>query len=122
MASPIVTAEWDSPLGALFVGATEEGICCLEFDGDTSADGRRAALSKTFARPVVSGHNAHFDSLRNELDDYFAGRRGGRGAHRVRRIGDAHGRGEGGYPPQAPSTRFSYLSFAAWLFASLTAS
>ena len=69
----IVTVKIESPIGELIAGATEEGICLLEFN-----DRRRAArecrdLVKLLRQPLEEGDNVHLQNLRKQLDDYFNG-------------------------------------------------
>lgn len=65
----------ESPLGALVAGATEEGICFLEFSDRRKLDTRLSTLRKLFRVPVVPGTNRHLDQLRSELAGYFDGER-----------------------------------------------
>jgi AraC family transcriptional regulator of adaptative response/methylated-DNA-[protein]-cysteine methyltransferase len=69
----IVTVKIESPIGELIAGATDEGICLLEF-----SDRRRAArecrdLVKHLKQPLEEGDNAHLQNLRKQLTDYFNG-------------------------------------------------
>ncbi|MEW6248319.1 MAG: methylated-DNA--[protein]-cysteine S-methyltransferase [Nitrospirota bacterium] len=61
-----------SPLGPLVAGATDEGICLLEFTDRRMLEAELAALRKLFDAPVVPGSNQHLDTLRDELARYFA--------------------------------------------------
>lgn len=65
-----------SPVGPLLAGATDEGVCLLEFND--VHDGRRldvqlASLAKLFDAPVVPGSNGHLKTLETELAAYFDG-------------------------------------------------
>jgi AraC family transcriptional regulator of adaptative response/methylated-DNA-[protein]-cysteine methyltransferase len=62
-----------SPLGPLVAGATEEGICLLEFTDRRMLEAQFATVRKRFAAPVVPGSNEHLKLLQNELARYFAG-------------------------------------------------
>jgi AraC family transcriptional regulator of adaptative response/methylated-DNA-[protein]-cysteine methyltransferase len=64
------TTTLDTPLGPLVAGASDEGICLLEFAGPRYD---AAALSRQFRAPVIPGNHPHLDRLRDELTDYFAG-------------------------------------------------
>ena len=69
----IVTVKIESPIGELIAGATDEGICLLEF-----SDRRRAArecrdLVKLLKQPLEEGDNGHLQTLRKQLNDYFSG-------------------------------------------------
>jgi len=73
--SDCVTVSWiESPLGPLVAGATDAGICLLEFSDrrrlEAQLDGVRQRLG-----PVLPGTHPLFDRLRSELAEYFAGTR-----------------------------------------------
>jgi AraC family transcriptional regulator of adaptative response/methylated-DNA-[protein]-cysteine methyltransferase len=72
---PIVTTWAESPLGPLLLGATEEGICLVEFTDRRALETQMKTLVARFGRPLVPGRNPHLERLRRELDEYFAGRR-----------------------------------------------
>jgi AraC family transcriptional regulator of adaptative response/methylated-DNA-[protein]-cysteine methyltransferase len=67
----IVTAQIASPIGMLSVGATDEGICLLEFEPRSSA--AETWLGKHFGRAVVPGQHPLLEQLRDELAAYFSG-------------------------------------------------
>jgi AraC family transcriptional regulator of adaptative response/methylated-DNA-[protein]-cysteine methyltransferase len=71
---PCVFLSWlRSPLGPLVAGATDEGICLLEFSDRRMLETQFAAVRKLFGAPVVPGFSEHLDTLRRELASYFAG-------------------------------------------------
>lgn len=75
MNTAVVTTEYASPVGTLLLGAIDDGVCALEFaDGPSIIAERKARLSRTFGQPVVAGENKHLESMRRELDNYFAGK------------------------------------------------
>jgi AraC family transcriptional regulator of adaptative response/methylated-DNA-[protein]-cysteine methyltransferase len=65
----------ESPAGPLVAGATEEGICLLEFSDPRRLETQLSTLRKVFRVPVVPGTNRHLDQLKNELAEYFDGER-----------------------------------------------
>jgi len=69
----IVTSWIESPLGPLLAGATEEGICLLEFTDRRALEAQFAAIRRCFERPIVPGTNEHLKQLKDELRRYFAG-------------------------------------------------
>ena len=71
--SPVVVSWLPSTLGPLVVGATTAGICFLEFSDPERLETQLAALRKTFRTPVVPGTNDYLDTLKRELESYFAG-------------------------------------------------
>ncbi len=63
----------ETPLGPLVAGATEEGICLLEFTGRRMLEAQFATLKRLMKCPLLPGRNAHTDKLEEELRAYFAG-------------------------------------------------
>ena len=69
----IKTVKIDTPLGFMVAGATEDGVCLLEF-----SDRRIAKEFKdltTFLKTTVERGNKHLQALRKQLYEYFAGNR-----------------------------------------------
>jgi methylated-DNA-[protein]-cysteine S-methyltransferase len=58
----------DSPVGGLFVAATERGLCRISF----WPDGMEESLARTYGSRVL---RAPIDGVRRELDEYFEGKR-----------------------------------------------
>jgi AraC family transcriptional regulator, regulatory protein of adaptative response / methylated-DNA-[protein]-cysteine methyltransferase len=72
----IVTAVFGSPLGPLLAGATDAGICRLEFTDPRLLPSAMATMRRQFECAVVPGKHPLLDQLRTELKEYFtAGRR-----------------------------------------------
>lgn len=71
----IVIQMIESPLGPLLVGATDEGVCLLEFTDRRMLETNLATIRKRFQSPVVPGEHAMLKRLKAELNDYFAGNR-----------------------------------------------
>ncbi len=72
-ASPIVIARLLTPLGPMIAGATDEGICLLEFADRRMLETQLDRIRKAFSSPTVPGSNAHIDRLKQQLDSYFTG-------------------------------------------------
>ncbi|HEV8148742.1 MAG TPA: methylated-DNA--[protein]-cysteine S-methyltransferase [Gemmatimonadales bacterium] len=72
---PIVVTLIASPLGPLVAGATDSGLCMLEFADRKKLPQQAADLRRWFARPVVPGTNRFTDQAARELEEYFAGTR-----------------------------------------------
>ncbi|MEO5579472.1 MAG: methylated-DNA--[protein]-cysteine S-methyltransferase [Gemmatimonadaceae bacterium] len=70
--SPAVLSRFPTPVGDLLAGATEEGLCLLEF-ADRQVIETQARTTRWFGQPAVDGTNGHIEQLRQELDSYFAG-------------------------------------------------
>ncbi len=64
-----------SPLGPMFAGATEEGICLLEFIDRRMLETQIRILKKRLKAAFIPGENRHFISLEKQLNAYFSGKR-----------------------------------------------
>lgn len=64
----------ETDLGMMIAGATDKGICMFEF-----ADYKLLELELkqfvSFKTPLVQGENPHFNTLREQLNEYFKGER-----------------------------------------------
>ncbi|MDQ2940736.1 MAG: methylated-DNA--[protein]-cysteine S-methyltransferase [Chloroflexota bacterium] len=69
----VVTAELTTPLGPMLAGATDEGICLLEFTDRRMLPTQRAIVARRFGATLVAGHHPLLHRLQDELDAYFAG-------------------------------------------------
>ena len=65
----------ESPVGPLVAGTDERGVCLLEFSDPRRIEAQVEILRRRLGRPLVPGRNALLDRLRQELGEYFAGRR-----------------------------------------------
>jgi AraC family transcriptional regulator of adaptative response/methylated-DNA-[protein]-cysteine methyltransferase len=69
-----VVVTWtESPLGPLLLGATDEGVCLLEFTDRRALETQIASVRRWFQCAIVPGRNGHLDHLQDELERYFAG-------------------------------------------------
>jgi methylated-DNA-[protein]-cysteine S-methyltransferase len=71
LATGLIDARYDvvdSPVGELFVAATDRGLCRLAYRFEPAEE----ELARVFGRRVL---RAPLDNVRRELDEYFAGRR-----------------------------------------------
>lgn len=64
-----------TPLGPMLAGATDEGICLLEFVDRRMLETQLNRLSKLLNARIVPGSHKHFDSLNEQLTEYFSGKR-----------------------------------------------
>ncbi len=64
-----------TPLGPMLAGATDEGICLLEFIDRRMIETQLKRLTRLLGAPCVPGTHPHFEPLHRQLDDYFAGTR-----------------------------------------------
>jgi len=75
-AGEAVALEWiASPVGPLVAGATDEGLCFLEFSDRRMLEAQLATLRRRLGAPLVPGRHRWLDVLREQLDAYFAARR-----------------------------------------------
>jgi len=63
-----------TPLGPMFAGATEKGICLLEFTDRRMLETQLKRLSRLLKATFVPGKHPLFETLNQQLGDYFAGR------------------------------------------------
>jgi AraC family transcriptional regulator of adaptative response/methylated-DNA-[protein]-cysteine methyltransferase len=64
-----------TPLGNMVAGATGDAICMLEFDDCGRLERQFKTLSTFFGLPVIRREHALFTLLRDQLAQYFEGKR-----------------------------------------------
>ena len=69
----IVTTAIDSPLGPVIAGATDEGLCLLEFTDRRMLEAQMKRLQSLLKQPLVPGDHPHLARTRDQLARYFAG-------------------------------------------------
>lgn len=67
----VTTAMLESPLGPLLTGATDEGLCLLEFCDRRALEAQIATLRRRFAVPLVPGKHKWLTRVGDELARYF---------------------------------------------------
>jgi len=65
----------ETPLGTMFAGATEQGICLLEFTDRRMLETELKSLAKLLNANILQGVNKHLELLKQQLDEYFEGKR-----------------------------------------------
>ena len=70
----VLTTRLQTPLGEMVAGATDAGVCLLEFAGRRRLTAQLARLEE-LAGPMVPGPHPHTRTLERELGEYFAGER-----------------------------------------------
>ncbi len=70
----ILINRFTSPLGPMFVCATDEGICLLEFTDRRMLETEFRDLQKRLNANILIGENDHSKHAKRELREYFAGR------------------------------------------------
>jgi AraC family transcriptional regulator of adaptative response/methylated-DNA-[protein]-cysteine methyltransferase len=71
----IPTTRIYTPLGPMLAGATDDGICLLEFVDRRMLETEIQRLSKLLKARFVPGFSKHFDELNCQLEEYFSGKR-----------------------------------------------
>jgi O-6-methylguanine DNA methyltransferase len=71
----ILCCDLPSPLGEMIAGASETGICFLEWHDRGGVDRIRARVEKRYHCTIEAGAHSYLAQLRDELAEYFAGRR-----------------------------------------------
>lgn len=63
-----------TPLGMMFAGATEKGLCLLEFYDRRMLQTQIKILGKRFNAVYIYGENQHLTETERELENYFSGK------------------------------------------------
>lgn len=71
----ITVMEIPAPIGPMLAGATDRGLCLLEFADNESPETQFAAIEKTFRARVTPGTGPHLETALKQLEEYFSGRR-----------------------------------------------
>ncbi|MFY0651253.1 MAG: methylated-DNA--[protein]-cysteine S-methyltransferase [Cyclobacteriaceae bacterium] len=64
-----------TPLGPMLAGATDEGLCLLEFTDRRMLETQIERLRKYLKAELVPGKSELFESLQKQLSEYFEGKR-----------------------------------------------
>ena len=65
----------ETDLGTMVAAATDKGICMFEFTDYKHLDLELKQITASFKTLLVQGENPHFDMLKEQLDEYFEGKR-----------------------------------------------
>ena len=65
----------ETPLGTMFAGAVEQGICLLEFTDRKMLETELKSLAKLLNANILQGLNKHLELLKQQLEEYFGGKR-----------------------------------------------
>jgi AraC family transcriptional regulator of adaptative response/methylated-DNA-[protein]-cysteine methyltransferase len=71
----IKTIKIETPLGEMVAGATDEGICLLEFHDRKILQAEYKELTMLLETTIEYGENQHLKTLRKQLKEYFEGKR-----------------------------------------------
>ncbi len=62
-----------TPLGPMLAGASEEGLCLLEFADRRMVETQMGRIKKRLNAEFIPGVNAHLEETQRQLEAYFAG-------------------------------------------------
>ncbi|RJP69376.1 MAG: methylated-DNA--[protein]-cysteine S-methyltransferase [Ignavibacteriales bacterium] len=65
----------ETPLGPMFAGATDEGICLFEFTDRKMLETELKTLSRLLSASIIQGSNSQLINLKQQIDEYFKGNR-----------------------------------------------
>jgi AraC family transcriptional regulator of adaptative response/methylated-DNA-[protein]-cysteine methyltransferase len=72
-AACVVTAAVETPFGPMIAGATDDGICLLEFSDRRMLEAQVTRLARLLKQALLPGEHRYLAQLREELTSYFAG-------------------------------------------------
>src|SRR4051812_38176651 len=67
----ICIKQLQTPLGTMYGGAIDEGLCFIEFIDRIHLDKELARLGKELSASMEPGEHPHLSVLEQQLDDYF---------------------------------------------------
>ena len=73
--SVILINRLTSPLGPMFICATDKGICLLEFTDRKMLETEFRDLQKLLKAEILIGENEHIKQAKQEINEYFKGER-----------------------------------------------
>ena len=65
----------ETPLGEMVAGATDDGVCLLEFHDRKILPAEFEDLTRLLDTTIEDGENKHLKTLRKQLNEYFKGKR-----------------------------------------------
>jgi len=71
----ILISRLTTPLGPMFICATDKGICLLEFVDRRMLETEFNDLQKLLNATIISGENKHIKQAKKEIKEYFDGKR-----------------------------------------------
>lgn len=73
--SLILISRTETPLGPMFIAATDNGICLLEFVDRRMLETELKDLQRLLKSKIITGENSHIHQAKTELTEYFSGNR-----------------------------------------------
>ena len=71
----ILISRLTTPLGPMFVCATDQGICLLEFVDRNMLETEFRDLQRLLNAQIIAGENHYIKQVKREIAEYFSGRR-----------------------------------------------
>lgn len=71
----ILIHRFTTPLGPMFVCATDRGVCLLEFVDRRMLETEFSDLQRLFKANIIAGENSHTRQAEKEIAEYFTGHR-----------------------------------------------
>jgi AraC family transcriptional regulator of adaptative response/methylated-DNA-[protein]-cysteine methyltransferase len=71
----LFTTMIETPIGRFLAATNDAGLVMFEFTDRRTLEHHFEVLRRRFAAPLVPGDHAHFETLRREIAEYFAGTR-----------------------------------------------
>ncbi|MDE1462053.1 bifunctional transcriptional activator/DNA repair enzyme AdaA [Spartinivicinus poritis] len=71
----ILISRLTTPLGPMFVCATDQGVCLLEFVDRRMLETEFKDLQQRLKAKIIAGENQHIKQAKQEIAEYFAGER-----------------------------------------------
>lgn len=73
--SVILISRLTTPLGPMFVCATDKGVCLLEFVDRRMLETEFKDLQRLLKAKIITGENQHIKQAKKEMAEYFSGQR-----------------------------------------------
>lgn len=73
--SPIRLSRTTTPIGPMFIAATDNGICMIEFVDRRMLETEFKDLQRLLKSKIIAGENKHIKQAKKELKEYFGGER-----------------------------------------------
>ena len=67
----LIITTFPSPVGLLTAGATEQGVCLLEYDVPARTTRQQVKIEQQVGGSFVTGSNRHLEALQKQLQEYF---------------------------------------------------
>lgn len=69
----IYVTRLETPLGTMFAGALESGVCLLEFSDRKMLETQLKTISKQLNANIIQGLNKYLELLKQQIEEYFKG-------------------------------------------------